>query len=304
MNNTLVAIYDGKEYIVQAAEDDDHAYLLNYDKNVKKLKIRLNDEKLTQFYNTTFCFTLDSSVQDKTMPKVWELTPQMLDMEANCIGLIWGKDASKGPTKDNLQIVEVGYSLLDKLTQEFQYIKHNGNLCVDKNGKLHPEEVSKRYNIVDWFGKFFDLEYKKHHDNENYIYANCLKRQYSMNPAYDVDMLLAPISELCDEYRREFPKEKTKFNADYIVEYHGNDWNVVNELRYYAHLHEFVPDFYAYKFMGISAQMIQNSFEIKPLNAFSRLSNMIHGDTLNRLTDYLASGSFKTVPELRKLLRK
>ena len=31
---------------------------------------------------------------------------------------------------------------------------------------------------------------------------------------------------------------------------------------------------------------------------------MLHGYTLNRLTDYLASGNFKTVPELRKFLRK
>lgn len=36
----------------------------------------------------------------------------------------------------------------------------NGNLSVGKNSKLHPGEVSKRYNIVDWFGKFFDLGYK------------------------------------------------------------------------------------------------------------------------------------------------
>lgn len=302
MNNTLFCIYDGQKYLAEPI-DDNHIYILNYDTNVKKLKINLNDKKLTNFYNTTFLFTLDDKVQDSSMPGTWELTPNMVDLDGQAIGLMWGKDKNAAPSLENMNIAEVGYNMLDMTCQQMEWIKKNGHLNKNSKGEFKPREETRELDTASWFQKYFEVENFKHPSLQNSMMANSLKRQYALNPAYTIDDLMVSNNQILAELNKESPN--VKHDEKYIQTRLCDDWNIFNEFKYYTNRQEYVPDVYAYQIFGITAQKLSNKYDSNPINAFISLHNLIIGDTLSHFMHFAAQKKpYKTMPKLRKFLNE
>lgn len=303
MNNTLCGRYNGKNYVVSAPQDKQNLYLLNFDDKTPNKEILITDPLLTDLYNTSFFFTLNNDVHDDSMPNTWELTPNVLDMEHSKLELIWQKDLMSAPDSSNLGILAVGFNDLAITRQMYEYFKQDGTLTTG-NANDQPNKTYRDYSLIEWLQHYFMWQYKKIGGDENYIYSQCLKKQFASNPAYTLDMLLAPLNEAVKELQAEFPDDKNGYTISYLRQYTSQDVNILNEFRYYAHFHEYVPEYCAYNFMSITASKIANAFACEPYNAFVRLRHMVMGDTLQYLMQYLTAGNFKSLPELRRFLSR
>ena len=286
--------YDDHLYLA-APLDNDRIYILNYGKDKKKAKVSLKNEKLTDFWHTNFLFVLKPEIQEKDMPAFWELLPNTLELEQGLLGMIYG-------TKDDgMKAIEVGYRLIDKTYQRVEYIKENGKLNM-KDGAFSPEREDIRYEPYEWFQKYFELEYLKNPTDQNYLFSQTLKKQYADNPAFELDDLLTPASVMVNEMNTEFPNSDVPLNTKYLRDTFHRNWHTLNEFAYYAKHHEYVPDFYAFKFLGISAESIARKEKKKPLNAFISLDGLAWGDTLNRLHELIVDDEHDTLPKLRNFL--
>lgn len=163
-----------------------------------------------------------------------------------------------------------------------------------------------------WLQTYFQVYVDLGTDNSDYdlqtkVYANCLKDQYADNPAFDLDLLMVPNSVMLKEAQKSFPDmTNQKMLKSLTINYH-----VLNEFKYYTVKHEYVPDFYAYRVLGLTIETIGRLRKSRRVyeNFISALNLVDCSNTMNTFVNLVGNvGSnstyYKAVDKLLKADKK
>lgn len=256
----------------------------------------LKDDLLTDVYELQFGFALKHDNVTKQTSKYIQLRHNILNLDEHLI-YITILPKGKAETSDNIQIVGMPYHTIKNAFENIIYYK--------KNGKLFDYEIAKDLTSTEMFQKYYEIEFQKKPTYQNKCMCCSLKNQYANNPAFTLDDLLVSNKQISELVHFVFPK--TNYSDADVYHHFGKNWHVFNEVKYYALHHEFVPDFYAYKPFGISAETLANSTHQAVTNAFIDMGTLGNGknDTLNVLLNVINhdAGKFEFQPQIRQMLK-
>ena len=171
----------------------------------------------------------------------------------------------------NLNLFQIAFG---HKTDEMYY----SGIFEDKNGKWNFYKVEDR-NLVS-------VRYKGNKDTAiNYLYNSLLAQiwEHGYNSQYITnDVIQTPKFVVCNFLQKKYSISKSE--AENIWNYLMRDFDVLNEVKYFALNNKFVPEDGCYKVQGYSAQDVHKLLGLNIFDSFVYLIELEKDDTNEYLT--------------------
>lgn len=171
----------------------------------------------------------------------------------------------------NLNLFQIAFG---HKTDEMYY----SGIFEDKNGKWNFYKVEDR-NLVS-------VRYKGNKDTAiDYLYNSLLAQiwEHGYNSQYITnDVIQTPKFVVCNFLQKKYSISKSE--TENIWNYLMRDFDVLNEVKYFALNNKFVPEDNCYKVQGYSAQDVHELLGLNIFNSFIYLIKLEKDDTNEYLT--------------------